>query len=163
MYSETCTPTEDYTPSSDPTDESKKIWERNNANVMGVWTGTGGYSNGGYDKLYSNVPFKKVNDNKYVLYMPEYINNPLAELSPNTGYENRFTSSLVVPTRIKINFKDNKKDYYVDFKKEQDDDVYFSILRNHMYVFTVKYLQDEYLYYYVEDFSALTAGKITFE
>jgi hypothetical protein len=135
---------------------------------MGVCTATGGYGlnndgkGGGYSKLYSDVPFKKVSDNKYVIYVPEYINNPLTELDPNTGYEVRFPASAVVPARIKINFKNNKKDYYVDFKKEQDDDVYFSILRNHMYVFTV-FLQDEYLYYYVEDFSELTAGKITFE
>jgi hypothetical protein len=169
MYSETCTPTEDYTPSSNLTDESKKIWERNNANVMGVYTATGGYGlnndekGGGYSKLYSDVPFKKVSDNKYVIYVPEYINNPLTELNPNTGYEVRFPATAVIPARIKINFKGDDKDYYVDFKKEQDDNVYFSILRNHMYVFTVKYLQDEYLYYYVEDFSALTAGKITFK
>jgi hypothetical protein len=167
MYSETCTPTEDYTPSSSVTEESKLIWGRNNANAMGVWQSAGGYSHkndekGGYSKLYSDVPFKKVSDNKYVLYVPEYINNPLSELNPNTGYELRFTSSFVIPTRIKINFKGDEKDYYVDFKKEQDDNVYFSILRNHMYIFTVTLVAPD-LHYYVEDFDDFTAGDITFE
>jgi hypothetical protein len=94
--------------------------------------------------------------------VPEYINNPLSELNPNTGYELRFTSSFVIPTRIKINFKGDEKDYYVDFKKEQDDNVYFSILRNHMYIFTVTLVAPD-LHYYVEDFDDFTAGDITFE
>jgi hypothetical protein len=87
--------------------------------------------------------------------MPEYMNVACT----STWQKNLFSEI----TRIQLNFEDDTRNYYIDFKEDQDGDDYFSILRNHMYVFTVRYYTEEALNYYVENFDNFTAGKITFD
>jgi hypothetical protein len=91
--------------------------------------------------------------------MPEYM---------NVACKSNWQTGLMPTehTRIKINFEDDTTDYYINFKKEQDSDDYFSILRNHMYIFTVRYYSesDQFdLSYQVEDMPSYTAPTITFD
>jgi hypothetical protein len=148
MFSYTKVPQMDYNAETKIDGDSATI------NVVGVVTDKNGQNKG----LYDNIPFKKIEiDNKeaYMLYMPEYMNVACT----STWQKNLFSEI----TRIQLNFEDDTRNYYIDFKEDQDGDDYFSILRNHMYVFTVRYYTEEALNYYVENFDNFTAGKITFD
>jgi hypothetical protein len=151
MFSYTKVPQMDYDAINKEDGDSATI------NVVGVVT-----KNDQNTEFYDNIPFKKIEiDNKeaYMLYMPEYM---------NVACKSNWQTGLMPTehTRIKINFEDDTTDYYINFKKEQDSDDYFSILRNHMYIFTVRYYSesDQFdLSYQVEDMPSYTAPTITFD
>jgi len=154
MYKNTVVPNEDLTDGYN-----------NTTNASYVFTSTGSI-----DPV-TDVPFRQVNDSTYVIYVPEYFNN----MPPNTWGYDLINKKTITPTRIALTFSyKTKKDgeevtvddptiRYVDFKKNQDDLEYFSILRNHMYIFTVRYYVDSALFYQIEDMPSFTADTITFD
>jgi hypothetical protein len=137
----------------------------NTINTLGLFTTEA------WQEPVENVSFRQVNDSTYVVYVPEYFNN----IPNGTWGYNETKLKTCTPTRIALTFSykttengaevtvDDPKTRYIDFKEDQDGDDYFSILRNHMYVFTVRYYKEEALNYYVENFDNFTAGKITFD
>jgi hypothetical protein len=91
------------------------------------------------------VPFKKLDDGRFLLYIPPFDNyKNLDSLGNNINY---------------ITIEYNGKKYKIEF---MDDGTSYDLFRNNMYVYTVKFSHSTFNYTVVKMVDYV-AGDITFE
>jgi hypothetical protein len=108
----------------------------------------------------SDVPFKKIAENDYVLYLPEYLNS-----TTNVKMDNGYASPVESYIKLKFNGLDKKIKFrtYND-DGEPNDETPFDIVRNHIYRYTVEPASTKIsIKYVVEPWTEQTAGDITFD
>jgi hypothetical protein len=111
-----------------------------------------GYGTGGYDGLNplgytTNLPFKKLEDGRFLLYIPAF----------NNTYKDDKDSSGNPVNHITVTFENH--DYTIEFK---DDDTIYDLYRNTMYVYTVKFRHSQFNYSVVK-MDDYTSGDIIFK
>jgi hypothetical protein len=106
-----------------------------------------GYNDENPLQIIEDLPFKKITDRQYVIYIPSYNNCTINNVSTYTNY---------ITVRIK------GADYRIDFTDASGNA--YNLARNFMYLYDIEKVNyDSSIQYYVTPFTDYTSAPITFE
>jgi hypothetical protein len=116
--------------------------------VFSAGTYNDGYNQTNPLRRIKNLPFKKLEGNKFLIYMPSYNNVAFKYISDTK------------PNYMTLKMAGSDKEYTVEFKDNSGN--VFNICRNYMYIFGV-HLYHKQLKYNVEAFDEYTSANISFD
>jgi hypothetical protein len=118
-------------------------------NITAWWTSayTKGFNDENPVQITEDLPFKKLTDRQYVIYIPSYNNCTFSNLTTYTNY---------MTVRIK------GADYRIDFTDASGNA--YNLARNFMYLYDIEKVNyDSSIQYYVTPFTDYISAPITFE